>query len=479
MGKFFKFIIIVLVLVLGGLYGHYRYILKTDKENAPPSFWAYLQGLVESAKSKVAEERKRDEESSPEPVVREVRKAPLSPPPVEKPKERVVETEKPEVREVRPPKSKVDWREVERLRNDANRAYEAAEFDKAHRKMEEIRRILTEAGEVSNPIYEWADRYSKRTRVFSALLSRIKRSELAAGKDIYVLRLETGANLWVRVIREDEDGVWFEKDGGIESMVPRDNIVDMMEKTPEEYKNYLLEKFKERERILSRDDYMGRFINLVVFARKYGLNDKITPLLEDIFERSGSENIVQMFVLEGDPDEYVVALLEGFGRDAEARRYRERSMRFAWRRPSEGIGVTPPREELKREPLEESTSPETEPEDEGREPVGVQTPHPQEPPEPPRPVSRGLEKLSASERVQFDELRRLMDEGLQKMNAAILTEGNRRFRLGKEADRAVTKAFQIVRRLRDAHNDMIELEMIEQQLTNMKHTIVKHLLPAR
>jgi len=481
MGKFFKFIIIVLVLALGGLYGHYRYILKTDKENAPPSFWAYLQGLVESARTEVAEETRTEEEPSPEPVAREVRRE-APPPPKKRLEEKVVETEKPEAREVQPPKPKVDWSRVERLRNDANRAYEAAQFDKAYQKMKEIKRILIEAGEVSNPIYKWADRYSKRARVFSALLSRMKRSELATGRDIYVLRLETGANLWVRVIREDEDGVWFEKEGGIESMVPRDNIVDMIEKTPEEYKNYLKEKFRERERLLSRDDYMGRFINLVVFARRYGLDDKITPLLEDIFEHSGSENIVQMFILEGDPDEYVVALLEGFGRDAAARRYRERSMRFAWRRPSESTGITPSREEPKENPPEETTpsetEPKTEPGDEGREPVGVKPPHPLDS-EPPRPMSRGLEKLSASERAEFDELRRLMNEGQQKMNAAVLAEGNRRFRLGEEANRAVTKALQIVRRLRDAHSDIIELEMIEQQLTIMRHTIVKHLLPAR
>ncbi|MCX7703078.1 MAG: hypothetical protein N2234_03110 [Planctomycetota bacterium] len=479
MGKFLKFIVVLAVLVIGGLYGHYRYLVKTDP-NAPKSFFAYLSSLFEEKTREVAEKPKGEPVKPVEVIGREEREGKDGEVRLPEKKEGREKTPASGVVEVSP-KPIVDVEKVNYLRQEAKRLYEAAEFDKSQQKFKELCDVLYKGGESNSSLYAWAMRYMKRSMVFSALLSHIQRSELASGKNIYVLKMETGAELWVCVKKEDEDKVTIEKEGGIVSEIPRDRIVEMVgPKKPEEYKNYLSSKFEERKKALPATDYAGRFVHLVVFAKKYGLDDKITPLMEEIFSVRKSEILVQMFVPKGDTDEYVVALLEGFERDADAREYRRgHSWKVAARpptpRPEESTASSNPPsvrtpsevEPVKPNPPEEPPleHPETGPVAEGNAEV--------------RPLPPSAGSMTESERREYEEARRLVEEVRGLVARAMNIMGTPEcFRLGKTAMEKIKHAQKIVVSLRSKYPNDEALEMMEGDIAEMVR-IVEHIFPAK
>jgi|GEM_PF-1968907 hypothetical protein len=487
MGKFFKVLLVFAVLIIGGLYGHYRYILKTDPKNAPPTFFAYLSSLFEKESAQVAEKSKEQETIIPS-IPSEHRKENKS---VAKPesseKKGEDKTPTPGVIEIPPPKTAVDWDRVNTLRRDGQKAYDAADFEKSRQIFKELCDVLQKGGQASNPIFDWALRYLKRSFVFSALLSHIQRSELASGKDIYLVKLETGADVWVRIIKQDEDKVTVEKEGGIVAEFTRDRIIEMAPKKPEEYKNYLLNKFEERKRALPSSDYAGRFVHLVVFAKKYGLDEKITPLLEEIFSTPKSEILVQMFIPQGDTDEYVIALLEGFNRDAEARNYRKHSWKVAYKPPTPSPSssadetITQPKHTPEPPKEQPSNPPSPEP---GEEPP---LEHPDTQPtnpdttgsEPSESTPPGLQKLTSAERDQVEEARQLIGEVRGTVAKAMNIMGTPEcFKLGKTAMEKVKRAQKIVLTLRNKYPDDPALETMEGEIAEMVR-IVEHIFPAK
>ncbi|RKY16448.1 MAG: hypothetical protein DRP63_05360, partial [Planctomycetota bacterium] len=208
------------------------------------------------------------------------------------------------------------------LRAAAERLYRDGRFEDAAAKAEELCRLLQMWGRAKERGHAWAVRLRKRAKVFAQIVSRIPRSLLATHKGIWRIVLETKAVHYGRILSDDGEFVEYRKEGGVRIKLNAERIKEKKPVSPQCYKAYLEKKLDERIRGVDEGDFLHLYSEGVVFARRYGLDERLAELLERVFRVRGSERVVELVLGRGS-GESVLALLEGMGREADARAYTE------------------------------------------------------------------------------------------------------------------------------------------------------------
>jgi len=226
-----------------------------------------------------------------------------------------------ELEKERAERRKQDERMVE-LRVAAEGLYDSGRFKDAATKAEELCRLLEKWGRTKEKVYGWAVKLAKRAMVFAQIVSRIPRSPLATHKGIWRIVLETKAVHYGQILSDDGEFVEYQKEGGVRIKLNAERIKEKKPVSPQRYKAYLQKKLDERIRGVDEGDFLHLYTEGVVFARRYGLDERLAELLEKVFRIRGSERVVELVMGRGKV-ESVVALLEGMDREADAWAYKE------------------------------------------------------------------------------------------------------------------------------------------------------------
>ncbi len=213
-------------------------------------------------------------------------------------------------------------KKIGELKAAAERLYKDGRFKDAAAKAEELCRLLEKWGRAKEKVYIWAARLAKRAGVFAQIVSRIPRSPLATHKGVWRIVLETKAVHYGRILSDDGEFVEYQKEGGVRIKLNAERIKEKKPVSPQRYKTYLEGKLNERIRDVDKGDFLHLYTEGVVFARRYGLDGHLAGLLEKVFRVRGSERVVELVLGRGS-GESVLALLEGMGREADARAYKE------------------------------------------------------------------------------------------------------------------------------------------------------------
>jgi len=415
MGKLLKILFVVVVLLAGGLYGHYRYTLKTNSKEAPANFLDYLNNLCSKL---IGRDNKNTKGSS----------TPLK-------QASGTSQEGTKEGDERKAIEKAQKEEIEKLRKEVNELYKVADYEKAQNVIklikEKIEKFRVKATQESSRWVEetgkWAEKYSKRIWVFATLVSLIEGTPFASGKNIYLLTtLDTGTEIWVFLIKDDNKNVEVEKMGGIRTFFPKESV-KMEPKTKEDFKQFLKGELEKREKNIHPNDYNRNYFDLVVFTCKYGLKEEITRLLEKTFQVPNSENILKILPLNN-PNEYIKALLESFDRPMTAKQ------------PDRPL---PPRGDASPPPI----------------------------------IPDG--KMTDADCAKIEEIRQLTKEAKELMTEAVNQwESSNRFKLGKSAREKLAYAQQLLIGLRNKYPDDPLLQGMEQEISELVKA-VEDMFPAK
>jgi tetratricopeptide (TPR) repeat protein len=451
MKKAVTVLLILAVVTLGAMHGHYSFLKSSNRIDV--GFWDYLMGNYKelTAPARIADSGKKEprrpeaatDTGSVRPRIRE------GTPRAE---------EKVAVEEIKP--SEYDTSAVKRLVSEGRELYAKSEYKTARTRLDEALGILSKAGHKTSELYTEADRYSKRSRVFEALVSNIPCNELSDGRDLAVITFErdTGRKITARVVSNDGDKVKIQQNGGIESELSADEIQSINPITPADYRSQLLKEYQTRA---GKADPKACYevFGVALFAIQNRLRDEITPALEKTFSIPRSEQVLEVFYAGGDTEEVVVALLESFDKYDEAKQYKERLA--AAERPA----------------LPEHIDSEPEP---GTGPLaGPLEPGTDEPPvEPVRPEPVRPSGPPGSKSAQIDEAGKYFALGQRFANYATRNPSRRDF-YGKKAQDELEKSRDILNTLMDQNPGDMEIESMLQQVSDLLQFVIHNLVGAR
>ena len=309
--------------------------------------------------------------------------------------------------------------EFERLKKEAEENYRAGRFEKAAEVAGKMIESMEKAGGKDAAEHDRAVRLLKRATVFDRLVGKIVRSRLATHKGVYRLTLAGGAVHYGRVISHETDYIEYEKEDGIVARIPSHLVVKKEPVTPEDYERYLRKRLAEKEKEVGEGDYVKMYAHVVVFARRYGLDGELPRLLERIFGMRGAPILAKMVLGdETNPYEQVARLLEGLGRDDEAKMWREAGERA--KEDSDAARKTDP-----------------------------------------------LTGLTPPERRDVGEVERIEKEAGPLISRAVGEYGKERFRIGRRVLESLRKAQRILNRLIEEHPDNEYLDGKQRSITDM------------
>lgn len=462
MKKTISILIILVIVTLGAMHGHYSYLHSTEQIEENVGFFAYLAGsYTRRADSASAGEGKKDEG---EPGDSSVARRTAPPKPLSRKGGERRTTGKPAVGEIKPPKEVVDVSKVPQLLEEARGLYLRSEYNGANKRFDDVVSILTKTDKQNSPECLEAAKYARRSQVFQALAGSIPTHELSDGRGLSEIDLDTGKTIIVRVLRDDGDVVKVQLNNGIETDLTSDQIDDMNELSPEAYRRMLKKEYETRYSKVDADAYFDVF-GVALYAIQNKLREETTSSLEQTFALPGSELVLQTFYTGSDVDKLVVALLESFDRNDAAKKYlHERELAAAPPEPAEytpepGYGDEYP-DEGGYEPGEGRPEPE----------LGDMSP-PVEP-EPRRPARRRPYTAKLDEAGQyFAAGQRLANEATR--NVA------KRFKYGPKAKAQLEKALDILNPLLDLYPGSVEVEQMLAQVSGLLQYVNKNLISAR
>jgi tetratricopeptide (TPR) repeat protein len=450
MKKAVTVLLILAVVTLGAMHGHYSFLKSSNRIDV--GFWDYLMGnykeLTPQTRIADAGEDKTDKAAEPadeggEPAPKAVR---------ETKKEEAVAVE-----EIKP--KAYDAAAVKRLVEEGRDLYKKSEYKTAKKRFDDAIGVLEKAGHKSSELYKEAEKYSKRSRVFNALVSNIPCNDLSDGRDLFIITFERDASrkITARVLSNDGDKVKIQQNGGITSELPTDEIGSIEPVSPADYRSKLIKEYKTRaDKADSKACY--EVFGVALFAIQNRLRDVITSALERTFSIPRSEQVLEVFYAGGDTEEVVVALLESFDKHEEARQYKEKLA--AAERPAipEPIDNGP---EPDPGPLAGPVNPE--PDEQPVEPVQ---------PEPVRPSGP-----TGSKAARMDEASKYFALGRRFANYATRNPARRDF-YGKKAQVELEKSRDILNVLLDENPDDMEVERELQQVSDLLQFVIHNLVGA-
>lgn len=450
MKKAVTVLLILAVVTLGAMHGHYSFLKSSNRIDV--GFWDYLMGNYKElpVEARIADARKKDAGATEGGADRRSVRPPVR-------EETRKEEEKAAVEEIKP--AEYDTSAVKRLVTEGRDLYTKSEYKTAKSRFDEALGILSKAGQKTSELYKEADKYSKRSRVFEALVSSIPCNELSDGRDLAVITFERDTNrkITARVISNDGDKVKIRQNGGIESELSADEIDSIDSVSTADYRSQLLKEYKTRA---DKADPKACYevFGVALFAIQNRLRDETTPALERTFSIPRSEQVLEVFYAGGDTEEVVVALLESFDKHEEAKQYRERLA--AAERPA----------------LPEPVDSEPEP---GTGPLaGPVDPGPDEPavepvaPEPVRPSG-----TPGSKTAQINEAGKYFALGQRFANYATKNPSRRDF-YGKKAQDELEKSRDILNTLMDQNPGDMEIESMLQQVSDLLQFVIHNLVGA-
>lgn len=453
-------LLVLAVVALGAMHGHYTFLHSTEQIAQDVGFFAYLFGNYKRIDPSVAR-KKKDETSQKSSTDREtVPLKPLS----DRRKVKPTQRKKTVVEKIKRPRRTADIRKVPQLLEEGKKLYMTSEYESAKKRFDEIVTILTETDRQSAPEYRQACNYSKRCHVFGALAGSIPHLELSDGRGLYEIDLDIGKTIVARVLRDDGDRVKIQQNGGIESEFTSDQIDDMRKLSPDAYRRMLKKEYSGRR---AKADFKADFdiFGLALYAIQNKLREQITPVLEETFALPGSERVLETFYPGSDVEELVIALLESFDKEEAAEQYRlQHQLAQA---PLEPDNPLP-------EPREEHHEPVPEPADLGREevePVDVR-PQPFIEPERTPPARRGPYA------AKLDEASIYFGTG-QKFASEATRNIAKRFHYGKKAQKKLEKATDILNDLLARYPENQEIENLLHQVSDLLQFVVHNLVPVR
>ncbi len=433
MKKAISVILILAVVVIGAMHGHYTYLSSRRLIPDNVGFLSYLAGNYHLLSEKpggvnVARGPERPATAG------EPGKDTRSQPPEKK------ETP-PAVEKIKPPKEIVELQDVPGLLKEGRELYSKGDYKAANTKYKKALDILARARRQSSPQYEEAKKYSMRSHVFGNLMTNIPMLELSDGKDLSSIELDTGNTIVARILKEDSSGVTVQQNGGIQATFSEDQVVDIKPLSEAKYRRGLKQEFRQRLGKVDSKLYFDIF-GVALYAIQNKLHDEVTPILEQTFNLSGSELVLQTFYTGSDVNELVVQLLDSFDKMQEAREYRRQH-------------------ELAQKPPEHESPPGPEP---------VRTPeHELVEPEPVRPTI----PASLEEALQLAD--RYFAAGQKFANYATRNP-SKRLHFGKKADRELEKARDILNPLLDKYPDNRDVSSRLQDLYGLIQYVKHNLL---
>ncbi len=451
MKKAVTVLLILAVVTLGAMHGHYSFLKSSNRINV--GFWDYLMGnYKELAPSpRIADADKKATERTAAPG--DAREG--GPAPVEKRKaEEAVAVEK-----IKP--TGYDTLAVKRLLEEGRELYKKSEYKTAGKRLNEALDMLKKAGHENSALYMEAEKYAKRSHVFEALVSNIPCNDLSDGRDLAVITFERNTNrkITARILSNDGDKVKIQQNGGISSELSADEIESIDPISPTDYRGDLIKEYKKRaDKADSKACY--EVFGVALFAIQNRLREEITPALERTFSIPRSEQVLEVFYAGEDTDKIVVALLESFDKNDEAKQYKERLAAAA--RP-----VVP-------EPVDTGPEPGTGPL------AGPVEPGPgEEPVEPVRhdPVVQPSGP-PGSKTARIDEAGKYFALGQRFANYATRNPSRRDF-YGKKAQDELEKSRDILNVLQDQNPGDMEIESMLQQVSDLLQFVIHNLVGAR
>jgi hypothetical protein len=439
MKKAISVLLIIAVVALGAMHGHYTFLRSNSRIADSVGFWAYLMGSYKDSGARIAEGAAEKPGDSGARRRGRAQKASQARP-------ETGETPVTAVEKAKPPKVEIDLSKIAGLIREGHGFYMKSKYKEAKERFDEAVTILTRADRKSHPSFKKAENYSKRSRVFEALVNNIPYLELSNGRDLWRIELETGRTIIARVInKDDDDNVTIKQNDGIEATLSYDQIDDMKQISPGEYRSQLKKKFQERLSNADTKAYFDMF-SVAFYAIENQLHEEITPVLEKTFILPGSELVLQTFYTGDHSDELIVALLQSFDKTQEAQEYL--------------AALNPPRQEPVHEPdpYETPVRPVARP-----EPV-VQPVVPVGPP--------------GSKKARIDEACRYFAAGQKLANLAVNNPPKRSV-YGKRAHEELGKARDILNILQDQNPGDMEIENLLHQVSDLLHFVIHNLVSIR
>jgi tetratricopeptide (TPR) repeat protein len=446
MKKAVTVLLILAVVTLGAMHGHYSFLKSNNRIDV--GFWDYLMGNYKeiSPPARIAEADKKDSEETAEP-------GDTGPERTAARAEKRKEEEAVAVEKMKP--TAYDTSAVRRLLDEGRDLYKKSEYKTARKRFDEALGILKKAGHKSSEFYKEAEKYSKRSRVFDALVSALPCEDLSDGRDLAVITFErdTGRKITVRILSNDGDRVKIQQNGGIESELSMDEIGSIEHISPADYRSQLMKEYNTRA---SKADAKACYdvFGVALFAIQNRLRDQITPALERTFSIPRSEQVLELFYAEADTEEVIIALLESFDKHEEARQYKEK--------------LAAAKRSAAAEPVD--TGPEPGPL------AGPVDPGPDEPPV--EPVRRDPVRPSGppgSKAAQLDEADKYFALGQRFANYATKNPSRRNF-YGKKAQDELEKSRDILNILLDQHPDDMDVESRLQQVSDLLQFVIHNLV---
>lgn len=451
MKKAVSVILLIAVVALGAMHGHYTFLRSNGYIAKDVGFFDYLAGDYKRITPVVA-----DAEGAPKKPVGDSGQRARRP--LDRRPEGPAETPTPGVEETKPPREVIDISQVADLVKIGRELYGKSEYESAKKRFDEAVSMLEKAARQSSPYYREAGNYARRCRVFNALVGNIPFLELSDGRGLSRIELESGRTIVARIVKDDGDNVTIQQNDGIQATISYDQIDTTTPIKPGEYRSQLIGEYKSRLEKADPKAYFDVF-GVALFAIQNKLREEITPILEKTFMLPGSELVLQTFYTGEDADELIVALLESFDKTKEAEDYRQRVT----------LAQNPPEPVSPPEPYVPD-----EPEEPGADPGPFADPDPGPPAE---PVAQPAQPVGppGSKSARTEEAGRYFAAGQRFANYATRNVSKRNF-YGKKAFEELGKARDILNVLQDQYPGDMEIENLLQQVSDLLQFVVHNLV---